>query len=159
MYTHRAFARIYCDHHKEHTKSRPNDIPNVMTSSPAGNDVEEAKVEVEYDEPTDERDTKDTSTGNISRTAGTSSNPNAAVVGMDVSENPALVEDVVPEDDRNNDETEKVKQIQMTVAADAPWTDRLWEGMFCCSLCITSLSSFYGFAQHCIIFTIKIFFE
>jgi hypothetical protein len=95
-----------------------------MPSGPEGtvtDDVEEAKVEVEYDEPTDERETQDTS-----RTATTSNaNTTSSIIG--VPEGASLVENTVT-DDVNKDDDAGVKQIKMTVAADAPWKDRLWEG-------------------------------
>jgi hypothetical protein len=99
-----------------------------MASSVAGiEDVEEAKVEVEYDEPTDEREVKDTTT-----TAPSTANPNAAKTASTSLREPegaALVDDTVNGENTTKDDSgSEVKQIQMTVAADAPWKDRLWEG-------------------------------
>ena len=105
-----------------------------MTSGRAGtNDVEEAKVEVEYDEPTDEREIQDSSR------ALTASNPNTTTTSSNISvlERDSLVENTVT-DDVQKDSNGDVKQIQMTVAADAPWKDRLWEGACdtCGSYCV-----------------------
>ena len=97
-----------------------------MSKVPAGDDVEEAKVEVEYDEPTDEREIHDstiTTTTSVART----SDPSTKASVINVPEANSHVENTgdVKKDD---DDDGGVKQIKMTVAADAPWKDRLWEG-------------------------------
>ena len=92
-------------------------------------DVEEAKVEVEYDEPTDERDIHD---AGVARTTATTTTPNLTTdtSNIVVPEEASLVTNTLT-DDVKKDDTGTVKQIQMTVAADAPWKDRLWEGSSC----------------------------
>lgn len=92
-------------------------------------DVEEAKVEVEYDEPTDEREIQDAARSAIP------SNPITTSSTTGVPEGASQVEDLLTDDEKKGDNG-GVKQIQMTVAADAPWKDRLWEGSLavCCAL-------------------------
>ena len=91
-------------------------------------DVEEAKVEVEYDEPTDERDIHDA--GVARTTTTTTPNLTTDTSNIVVPEEASLVTNTLT-DDVKKDDTGTVKQIQMTVAADAPWKDRLWEGSLC----------------------------
>ena len=108
-----------------------------MSKVPDGNDVEEAKVEVEYDEPTDEREIRDTVVAPTTTTTTNSSTPptttTSSLMGVQQPEGASPVENnnnMVTDDDikKDDDTTGGVKQIQMTVAADAPWKDRLWEG-------------------------------
>jgi hypothetical protein len=96
----------------------------MASGQPSSDDVEEAKVEVEYDEPTDEREIND-----VSQDAK-ASNPAETTSRIDVpQEGASLAENALVDDDKK-DGSGDVKQIQMTVAADAPWKDRLWEGSF-----------------------------
>ncbi len=74
--------------------------------------MEEAKIEVDCEEPTDERDMKnDIATKTMIDAPEEGASP-AAVTHVDTDDNGG------------------VKQIKMTVAADAPWKDRVWEGSF-----------------------------
>ena len=115
-----------------------------MTNVPAGiDDIEEAKSVVESEELADDRygvttTNSDTTSPNLVTATG-SPNLFNTCDGVSVVESipAAEVKDVVRNDEGDNADTDAenndknaVKQIQMTVAADAPWKDRLWEGSF-----------------------------
>jgi hypothetical protein len=83
---------------------------------------EETKIEVDCEEPTDERDMKnDTATPAAVTTIKTTT--------MDAASEGAAVTN---DDNKSGDAVvQPPSQIQMTVAADAPWKDRVWEGTLC----------------------------
>lgn len=100
-----------------------------MSKVVAGDDVEEAKVEVEYDEPTDEREIRDSSLTTTANLAPPALDPTTEASQIGVPEGASQLENTVA-DDLEKENNIGVKQIKMTVAADAPWKDRLWEGSF-----------------------------
>jgi hypothetical protein len=96
-----------------------------MTAKSTVNDVEEAKIGAEYvNEPTDERNDDPTVTTPI--TGGdVVTLQDTRADNMDSDNDPTTTNDNNP-----IEETTTVKQIKMKVAADAPWIDRIWEGMY-----------------------------
>ena len=123
-----------------------------MTNVPAGiDDIEEAKSVVESEELADDRygvttTNSDTTSPNLVTATG-SPNLFNTCDGVSVVESipAAEVKDVVRNDEGDNADTDAenndknaVKQIQMTVAADAPWKDRLWEGSFYANVLVRS---------------------
>ena len=99
-------------------------ITTTMTTTIDHVVEEETKIEVDCEEPTDERDMKnDTATPAAATTTTKTTSMDAA------SEGAAVTKD----DDNGGDAVVQPPppQIQMTVAADAPWKDRVWEGTLC----------------------------
>lgn len=105
-------------------------------------DIEVAKTVVEYDDPTDERQDNDgvaTTTSDQATVTTVSPNRDATTLPnpVDTPGDVSAIENTGPEVNDDTEDNHGVKQIQMTVAADAPWKDRLWEGSF------TIMFSFY----------------